>query len=232
MAEVVIPDLERYRRRTRNYDIPADNMSDVVEAVQNALSPVGSIVPTLSATEPGEGWKLCNGQALSRTEYPTLFAMIGNTFGGGPGDTFNLPDLRGRTVFGAGGGTAFTLLALAGAAQQTISVDQLPAHGHGVTDPGHTHTFTGTPHNHGVTDPGHTHTSAEVDAATGTAGAAQDGATSGSTGSATTGITIDNATAGGTNSDETTGVTVDETGGGQPFDIIPPVVAVNWMIRT
>ena len=32
------------------------------------------------------------------------------------------------------------------------------AHGHGVSDPGHTHSASGGQHGHGVTDPGHTHT--------------------------------------------------------------------------
>ena len=31
-------------------------------------------------------------------------------------------------------------------------------HGHGVSDPGHTHSASGGQHGHGVTDPGHTHT--------------------------------------------------------------------------
>ena len=40
-------------------------------------------------------WLECNGQAVSRNEYPTLFQLMGTTFGHGDSvSTFNLPDLR------------------------------------------------------------------------------------------------------------------------------------------
>lgn len=46
-------------------------------------------------------WLFCYGQAISRTTYSALFAVIGTTYGTGDGSTtFNIPDLRGRTVFG------------------------------------------------------------------------------------------------------------------------------------
>ena len=45
------------------------------------------------------------GSAVSRTQYPALFAAIGTTFGVGDGrTTFNLPDLRGEFVRGWDGG--------------------------------------------------------------------------------------------------------------------------------
>lgn len=45
---------------------------------------------------------LCDGRAISRTEYADLFEVIGITWGGGDGSTtFNLPNLIGRTVWGA-----------------------------------------------------------------------------------------------------------------------------------
>ena len=47
------------------------------------------------------GWLLCNGQVVSRTAYPNLFAAIGVAFGAGDGSTtFAIPDCRGRTVAG------------------------------------------------------------------------------------------------------------------------------------
>lgn len=45
----------------------------------------------------------CDGSAVSRTTYAALFAAIGTTWGAGDGSsTFNLPDLRGEWVQGAG----------------------------------------------------------------------------------------------------------------------------------
>jgi microcystin-dependent protein len=47
------------------------------------------------------GWFFCYGQAVSRTTYSELFAIIGVSYGSGDGSTtFNLPDLRGRVVAG------------------------------------------------------------------------------------------------------------------------------------
>jgi hypothetical protein len=53
------------------------------------------------------GWLYCDGSAVSRTVYASLFANIGTTFGAGDGSsTFNLPDLRYRTITGSGTGRA------------------------------------------------------------------------------------------------------------------------------
>jgi len=60
----------------------------------------GAIFPYPSDTLPA-GWLFCNGQAVSRQGYPTLFSTIGVTYGFGDNrSTFNLPDLRGRTIVG------------------------------------------------------------------------------------------------------------------------------------
>jgi microcystin-dependent protein len=62
----------------------------------------GSIKMWASVTPPAN-WALCNGQAISRTAYATLFSRIGTTYGSGDGSTtFNLPDFRDRFPVGAG----------------------------------------------------------------------------------------------------------------------------------
>ena len=44
-----------------------------------------------------EGWLLCNGQAVSRTDYANLFEIIGTIFGSGDGSTtFNIPNYSGK----------------------------------------------------------------------------------------------------------------------------------------
>jgi microcystin-dependent protein len=66
--------------------------------------PPGAIMPyaTPLVSTPPTGWLYCNGQAVSRTTYGALFSLIGTNYGAGDGSTtFNVPDLRGRTVFGA-----------------------------------------------------------------------------------------------------------------------------------
>ena len=64
------------------------------------IVPSGSLQPFAGATAPN-GWLMCFGQAISRTTYADLFAAIGTTHGVGNGSTtFNVPDLRGRTIAG------------------------------------------------------------------------------------------------------------------------------------
>jgi microcystin-dependent protein len=47
------------------------------------------------------GWALCNGQILQIRAHETLYAIIGNTYGGDGRTTFALPDLRGKVVIAA-----------------------------------------------------------------------------------------------------------------------------------
>lgn len=60
----------------------------------------GFISPYAGSTAPN-GWLFCYGQAVSRTEYSSLFSVIGVAYGSGNGaTTFNVPDLRGRAIAG------------------------------------------------------------------------------------------------------------------------------------
>lgn len=80
------------------------------------------------ATAP-HGWAFCDGQELNISEYQTLYALMGTTYGGDGQTTFALPDLRGRTAMGAGTGALIsgdklstrTLGQQPGAEQGTIS---------------------------------------------------------------------------------------------------------------
>ena len=62
--------------------------------------PIGIILPHSSSTVP-DGYMVCDGSAISRTTYATLFSVIGTTYGVGDGSTtFNIPDLRGKVPVG------------------------------------------------------------------------------------------------------------------------------------
>ena len=65
-----------------------------------ADAPVGSIQAYGGATSP-QGWLLCQGQSLLRTDYPELFAVIGTSFGSVDSTHFNIPDLRDKFPEGA-----------------------------------------------------------------------------------------------------------------------------------
>lgn len=112
--------------------------------------PSGSITGYGGSSAPA-GWLLCDGSAVSRTTYASLFSAISTTFGVGDGSTtFNIPDLRGRVLAGqddmggsaagrlttAGGGVdGATLGAVGGAEGITLTAAQsgLPSHSHSLT---------------------------------------------------------------------------------------------------
>jgi microcystin-dependent protein len=116
-----------------------------------SLTPTGAVMPFAGAAAPS-GWLLCAGQAVNRTTYAALFAVIGTTFGAGDGTTtFTLPDLRGRAVFGVdnmggvaanrlgsgatGGITGTASLGATGGEQKHIlTIAEMPAHTHTYND--------------------------------------------------------------------------------------------------
>lgn len=106
------------------------------------------------------GFLLCDGTAVNRLTYATLFAVIGTSFGAGDGSTtFNVPDLRSRSPIGFGQGTGLSNYAMGasgGEESHVLTANENGVHSHSVTDPGHNHTQNA--HTHTVTDPGHTHT--------------------------------------------------------------------------
>lgn len=74
------------------------------------------------------GWMFCEGQLLPISENETLFQLIGTTYGGDGESTFALPDLRGRIPIHQGNG--FILAETGGAEEITLTVQQIPGHGH------------------------------------------------------------------------------------------------------
>ncbi len=72
---------------------------DALQATVATLDPVGTMIMFGSATPPSSKWLLCNGQAISRTTYSALFAVVGTTWGVGDGSTtFNVPNTSGRFI--------------------------------------------------------------------------------------------------------------------------------------
>jgi microcystin-dependent protein len=101
----------------------------------------------------------CNGAAVSRVDYATLFAVIGTTWGAGDGSvTFNVPDLRG--TFLRGTGTNGTYGTAVGQAVGTYAADTYLNHSHTATssDSGHTHTYTAAGGNQNGGAPGSSYT--------------------------------------------------------------------------
>jgi microcystin-dependent protein len=139
----------------------------------SASIPTGTVA-TFAVSTPPSGWLNCDGSAVSRTTFATLFSVIGTVYGNGNGSTtFNVPDMRGRTVAGydpsnssgrltgtpTGGVSAATIANTGGEQGHTLTAPgELPSHTHTVNDPAHTHSYSDGGHTHIVFDPGHLHT--------------------------------------------------------------------------
>ena len=117
------------------YNFSGSNLSGV-EAV-----PTGTIVPWTASSLP-TGFLECNGQAVSRSTYSALFAIVGTTYGAGDGSsTFALPDLQDNVAIGksnnkalASTGGANTVAATGNVggstANATLTESQLGSHDH------------------------------------------------------------------------------------------------------
>jgi microcystin-dependent protein len=92
-------------------------------------APVGSIQMWPSDNLP-DGYHLCDGSSLSKDEYPSLFAVLGTTFGGS-GNSFKLPDMQGLFVAGKGANSYNDIGAKGGANKVMLELSEMPRHTHG-----------------------------------------------------------------------------------------------------
>jgi len=118
--------------------------SDLVTAVNETYAAAASGVPVgtgfdyFGDTAP-ENYMFADGTAISRTEYAALFAVIGETYGAGDGETtFNLPDKRERvsvmyksdSTKGTSGALFSTMGAKGGEDKHTLTTQEMPSHSH------------------------------------------------------------------------------------------------------
>jgi len=112
---------------------------------QRTNLPPGAIIPVAANAALPADVLICDGRALVRADYINLFNAIGTTWGAGDGTTtFNIPDLRDRALYGAGG-----KIGLAGTDGVAFGSRGGPDHSHtwgGTTDSqgAHTHSYSGS----------------------------------------------------------------------------------------
>jgi microcystin-dependent protein len=168
------------------------------------LVPAGTIVQSASINVP-DGWLNCNGALLNKIAYAELFFAIGNVYGGAPTDlSFNLPDMRGRVGIGAGQGADLTNRIMgekSGVETHALNVDEMPAHNHGVTDPGHFHGYINNTGDQSVNNILSNETAADQEDY-----------------SATTGIS-------------TTGISINNTGSGLGHNNMQPFLVIRYLIK-
>jgi microcystin-dependent protein len=108
---------------TGNYRINGNQMIDAI--------PVGTVIPYTNEIIPS-GWLKCDGSELLQTQYPDLYSIIGNQYGGSS-TTFKLPDMRSKTIIGSGQGTNLSNRNIGesgGTETHTLTIDQIPSHSH------------------------------------------------------------------------------------------------------
>ncbi len=144
------------------------------------LIPPGTIIAS-AAINPPEGWLVCDGREVLIDQYPNLYNAIGDTYhfigNYQDGQTFMLPDLRGRTIIGVGTGRVYpggslylTQRALGdagGEENHILTINEMPSHSHtsnanggnnGIglvsdTDTGTTQTTNDSPNEHNIVNP-------------------------------------------------------------------------------
>jgi microcystin-dependent protein len=167
------------------------------------------IVKLFAGNFAPKGWALCNGQLLSISQNTALFSILGTVYGGDGQTTFALPNLQGTTALGVGtdrGGTYYTQGQLGGSSNVTLNTQQIPAHTHASQiSVSNTNSTTGTP------------------AATTVLGIP--GVTQGRDFVASLGYTTATPNVNLNNS-----VAVASTGGNQPFSVMQPYLAMNYII--
>lgn len=114
---------------------------------KNGYCMIGSIVPVITAHTP-ENMLLCDGSTYLSADYPDLAGIIDSALLVGF-DSFRVPDLRQRFVFGAGDSYATNVVG--GEEDVTLAASQMPSHthtqnSHAHTSPGHNHSQA--PHSH------------------------------------------------------------------------------------
>ena len=152
------------------------------------------------------GWLAADGSQQSIATYGVLYQLLGTTYGGNGVNTFQLPDLRGRSAVGAGAGApgvASKNLGDAGGAETvTLQAYQLPRHTHSLpasTLPA-THATPAAGRVLATAQNGGAYASAGTDTGTGTG----------------TGVNLQHSLAAGQ----------------QPFSVRSPYLAMQWCIAT
>lgn len=104
---------------------------------------IAGIISLYAGAVAPSGYLVCDGSAVSRAAYSTLFEAIGTTYGSGDGSTtFNLPDLSGRVAIGAS--SSHAIGTSGGEETHELADGELSAHTHEVPAHGHANTITAT----------------------------------------------------------------------------------------
>ena len=118
------------------------HINNELNATKKSIVPVGVIYPFGGGNDKvPDGYLLCDGRSVSRTQYSALFNVIGTSFGNGDGiNTFNVPDMRESVPVGIGTRGSGVAIHDTYALGQ-FKDDQFKSHNHSasITGGGHSH---------------------------------------------------------------------------------------------
>lgn len=130
-------------------DEAVDIFKQVYDEARAMLFLIGMISDFAAPLPDDSGWLQCDGALYLQTDYPDLYAAIGDTYHSGttPTGYFRVPDTRGRVRATINSGLSIlpswadAAGGSGGASTITLSTAEMPSHTH--TDAGHTHAESG-----------------------------------------------------------------------------------------
>lgn len=175
------------------------NVQAAINAAVLTAVPVGIVAKwSGSIASIPAPWQLCDGTNGTEDLRDKFIVGAGNTY-----------------AVGAAGGEAISTITIGGT---TLSLAQIPAHSHGVSDPTHSHGVSDPTHYHGITDPTHTHNYDNLSGGNnrqiGGSPTANLSPGTITVDAASTGITINAASTGVSINAASTGITTQNAGGG------------------
>jgi microcystin-dependent protein len=221
------------------------------EPHNNIGLPVGTIVQ-YAGTIPPTGWLICNGSSLLIVNYSNLYDVINTIYGSdNSGLTFNLPDFRGRTSIGTNSNNNALSNRFIGTYEgnetQSLTIDQLPPHNHNAfSDQSGNHNHSGTTsiipnHIHNTNSSGDQYNQYGMMhksyGGNNTANNLELTETFNSPDILTQPLQLDIYAAGTHNHEiiddglHNHNISINNTGNGQSFNIMPPFLVINYIIK-
>jgi len=168
------------------------------------------------------GWAFCQGQTLSIAQNTALFSLLGTTYGGNGQTTFMLPNMAGRLPIGTGqspGQPNYVLGQIGGTPSVTLTTNNMPAHVHDGSTLAAVQKVATTSGNTVLTTAASDSILGAPNFMDPTSGGSVDVNTF-ANGTASPSVSLKLAVSGSTG----------PAGGTQPFSILPPFLAINWII--